>query len=160
MFCCPSCSLTPPHPSFTSPITELLVKHLSCPSCRQLWSCLPLRLMTILALWWAACKPRITQHWDNSMGCPNAGKWEGLAFFLPSRLLGRLLRSWAGKLAWNWAGFWLKPAWQASLEMCLCFVRRFVRTDTFPQNVLILINQHFRVGKVLPWKISDHLCRQ
>lgn len=42
--------------------------------------------------------------------------------------------------------------------MCLCFVRRFVKTDAFPQNVLILINQHFRVDKVFPWKISDHLC--
>lgn len=160
MFHCPSWSLTPPHPSFTASVTTLLVKHLSYPSWgRQLRSFLPLRLMTF----WKVDE----QHESpgspntevlNSMGYPSTGKSEDLVFFLPSRLLGRLLRSWIGKLALNWAGFWQKPAWQASLEMCLCFVRRFVKTDTFPQNVLILINQHFRVGKLFSWKISDHLC--
>lgn len=147
-----------PHLPFTTPLTEVLCKHLSCPSkTRHHCSCLPLRQVVL------SCDEEPTSPGSPitealcSIGYPRIGKSEGLAFHLPSRQLARLLRRWVGKLAWNQARFWLKPAWQASLEMCLCFVRRFVKTDTFSQNVLILINRYFTVGIMFPWNFSDQL---
>lgn len=120
VFRCP-CSSARSLPAFITPITEVPGKQLSGPSqSSQPQSCLPLRLITSLALWWQPASQGLPSAEARcSTGWPSTGKSEGLALHLPSRLLGRLLRSCVGMLARKQAGFWLKPAWQASCK-CAC----------------------------------------